>query len=306
MKKIIVIVAALSLFFAGSCKEKTEKVKLEGIVNFITGDVLLKSSSGESKAKVGDFVSEGVTVITGIGSAVDIYFNENVIRILEKSTVEIRELYQDSGNGNEFTGLFVEEGKVFSKVARKLAPGEKYQVITKTTVAGVRGTEFLVEETDEGSRIACIEGAVAVKKVDEDDSKLISIEAGNEAVLDQNKKFNIRELKGQNKENIRRIRDEIKEIRKDIRDKFEKQRAEIRQQVADLKKATKENVAQQKAQDKENVQSVKEESKVQSQEIKGDIDDKKAEVKGAVDEFKKPDIKGVKPDIKNLGNQDNQ
>ena len=306
MKKIIVIVAALSLFFAGSCKEKTEKVKLEGIVNFITGDVLLKSSSGESKAKVGDFVSEGVTVITGIGSAVDIYFNENVIRILEKSTVEIRELYQDSGSGNEFTGLFVEEGKVFSKVARKLAPGEKYQVITKTTVAGVRGTEFLVEETDEGSRIACIEGAVAVKKVDEDDSKLISIEAGNEAVLDQNKKFNIRELKGQNKENIRRIRDEIKEIRKDIRDKFEKQRAEIRQQVADLKKATKENVAQQKAQDKENVQSVKEESKVQSQEIKGDIDDKKAEVKGAVDEFKKPDIKGVKHDIKNLGNQDNQ
>ena len=306
MKKIIVIVAALSLLFTGSCKEKTEKVKLEGIVNFIAGEVLLKSSSGESKAKVGDFVSEGMTVLTGTGSAVDIFFNENVIRILEKSTVEIRELYQETGSGNEFTGLFIEEGKVFSKVARKLAPGEKYQVITKTTVAGVRGTEFLVEETDEGSRIACIEGAVAVKKADEDDSKLISVEAGNEAVLDENRKFNVRELKGQNRENLRRIRDEIKEIRKDIRDKFEKQRSEIKKQVTDLKKSSKEKVAEQKAQDKENVQSVREESKVQSEEIKGDIDDKKAEAKGALDEFKKPDIKGVKPDIKKPGNQDNQ
>jgi hypothetical protein len=289
-----------------SCKEKPAVVKLEGIINFITGDVIIKSSSGESKAKVGDSVAEGVTVKTGSGSVVDIYFNENVIRILEKSTVEIREFFQEAGSGKEFTGLYVEKGKVFSRVAKKLAPGEKYQVTTKTTVAGVRGTEFLVEDSDEGSRIACIEGAVAVKKVDEDDSKLINLEAGNEAVLDKDKKLNVRELKGKNKENIRKIRDEIKEMRKDIRDKFEKQREEIKKQVSDLKQAAKEKVAEQKAQDKENVKSVKEESKAKSEEIKGEIDDKKTEAKGAVEEFKKPDIKGVKPDIKKLGNQDNQ
>lgn len=306
MKKIIILITALFFMFLVSCKEKPGVVKLEGMVNFTTGNVTIKSGSGETAAKAGDVVAEGSTIITGPGSVADIYFNENVIRILEKSTVVIRELFQEAGSSKEFTELYVEEGRVFSKVARKLVPGEKYQVTTKTTVAGVRGTEFIVEETEEGSRIACIEGIVAVKKADEDDSKLINLEAGNEAVIDENKKLNVRELKEQNRENLRKIRDEIKEIRKDIREKFEKQREEIKKQVSDLKESTKAKVEEQKAQDKENVKSIKEESSVKSEEIKGNIDEKKDEAKGAVESFKKPDIKGVKPEIKKPGIQDNQ
>lgn len=301
MRKIIVTLVSLSLMFLFSCKEKQEVIKLEGIVNFVSGEVLLKTTSGESQARVGDFVSEGVTIKAGAKSAVDIYFNQNVIRILENSTVSIRELFQEAGTGKEFTEFYVENGKVFSKVARKLGPGEKYQIATKTTVAGVRGTEFFVEESEDVSRIACIEGTVAVKKADEDDSEFINLEAGNEAVLDENKKFNVSELKEKNRENLRKIRDEIKEMRKDIRDKFDKQREKIRKDVSDLKDATREKVAEQKILDKENVKAAKEASKAKVSEMKGSIDDKKSEAKTAVDKFEKPDIKGVKPDIKKLG-----
>lgn len=301
MKKIIVTILSLSLLFALSCKEKNELVKLEGIVNFISGNVLLKSGNVESHAKVGDFVAEGVTVKTGAASAVDIYFNQNVIRILENSTVTISELFQETGTNKEFTEFYVEKGKIFSRVGKKLGSGEKYQITTKTTVAGVRGTEFLVEESESVSRIACIDGTVAVKKAEEDDSKFINVEAGNEAVLDENKEFSLRELKGQNKENIQKIRDEIKDISKDIRDKFEKQREEIRKEVSDLKEATKEKVAEQKILDKKNVKAAKEESKAKVEELKGGLDGKKDEAKAAVDKFEKPDIKGVKPDIKKLG-----
>lgn len=301
MKKTIVIIVSASLLFLLSCKEKKELIKLEGIVNFISGEVLLKNSNGEFQAQVGDFVAEGVTVKTGAKSAVDIYFNQNVIRILENSTVFIRELFQEVETSKEFTEFYVERGKVFSKVSRKLLAGEKYQIATKTTVAGIRGTEFLVEESEAVSRIACVEGTVAIKKANEDDSKFINLEAGNEAVLDENKEFDLRELKGQNKENIQKIRDEIQDIRKDIRDKFEKQREEIRKEVSDLKKATKEKVAEQKVLDKENVKAVKGESKAKLEEMKGSIDEKKSDAKTAVDKFEKPDIKGVKPDIKKSG-----
>lgn len=304
MKKLVILAAAVLLIFT-ACKEKKTSVKMEGIINFIAGDVLIASESGEVKAKIGDFVSEGFTIKTGAKSAVDIHFSGSVIRILEKSTVTIRELIKEVEGNKEFTELYVEEGKVFSQVARKLKGGEKYQVTTKTVVAGVRGTEFLVEDYEGASRISCIEGTVAVRKADEDESRFVNLEAGNEAVIDEDKKLNVRELKEQNRENIRKIRDEIKEMRKDIRDKFEAQRAEIRKQVSDLKESTKEKVAEQKAKDRENVQAVKDESKAKAEEIKGGIDEKKDETKKAVQEFQKPDVKGVKPDIKKFGTKDN-
>jgi len=304
MRKIVILTAALLLTFS-ACKEKKSTVQMEGIINFISGDVIIASESGEAKAKIGDFVTEGVTIKTGVKSVVDVYFNESVIRILEKSTVTIRELIKEVEGNKEFTELYVEQGKVFSQVARKLKSGEKYQVTTKTVVAGVRGTEFFVEEYEGTSRISCIEGTVAVRKADEDESSFINLEAGNEAVIDEDRKLNVQELKEHNRENIRKIRDDIKELRKDIREKFETQRDEIRKQVSDLKESTKEKVAEQKAKDRENVQAVKDESKAKAEEIKGGIDDKKAETKKAVQEFEKPDMKSVKPDIKKLGAKDN-
>ncbi len=304
MKKIVILAAAL-LLLCSACKEKQTTVQMEGIINFISGDVIIASESGESKAKIGDFVTEGATIKTGVQSAVDIHFSGSVIRILEKSTVVIRELIKEVEGNKEFTELYVEEGKVFSQVARKLRSGEKYQVTTKTVVAGVRGTEFLVEESEGESRISCIEGTVAVRKADEDESSFVNLEAGNEAVIDEDKKLNVKELKEQNRENIRKIRDDIKELRKDIREKFETQRAEIRKQVSDLKESTKEKVSEQKAKDRENVQAVKEETKAKAEEIKGDIEEKKAETKTAVQNFEKPDMKSVKPDIKKLGTKDN-
>ena len=68
MKKIVIMMIGLSFLLSVSCKEKPADVKLKGIINFITGDVIIKSSSGESKAMAGDLVAEGVTVKTGAGS----------------------------------------------------------------------------------------------------------------------------------------------------------------------------------------------------------------------------------------------
>ncbi len=305
MKKInILIIAALLTIPALSCKKDSPSiVQNNGLINFTTGDVKIINNGQSVTANTGDKITQGMTVKTGAKSIVDIYFEGSVIRILEKSSVVMTELVKNLTDSKELTELYVENGKVFSKVTRKLTQGEKFRVNTPTAVAGVRGTEFLVSEENGKSNIACIEGKVAVKEFGSEDSAFVDIEAGKEADIEKGKPISVNDLKQQNMENIRRIKDEIKELREDIRRKFEEQREEIRNKVIEQKEQNKARVEDQKASDKANVEAIKDATKIQAEAMKGDIDGKKAESKEAVSNFNKPDVSGAKPQIKKFSTE---
>lgn len=300
MKKVIVLIIASFLIQSVSCKkeEGPKIVSNDGIVNFTAGDVKLVSDGKEAAANVGDKITQGMTVKTAAKAIVDIYFSGSVVRILEKSTVVMKELVKDMKDNKELSEFYVENGKMFSKVTRKLAQGEKFKVNTPTAVAGVRGTEFLVTEEKGKSSIACIEGVVAVKDAASDDATFVNVEAGKEANVEKGKPVSVAELKQQNLDNIKRIRDEIKQLREDIRQKFEAQRDEIKQKVVEQKDANKAMVEDRKAADKAAVEAIKGSTKIQADEIKGNIEGKKSEAKDAVSQFQKPDVSGSKPSIK--------
>jgi len=273
MKKItfLIIIALFAIQFTSCKKSGPSLVQNDGLVNFMAGDVKLVSDGKTVSANVGDKITQGMIVKTGKKSVVDIYFQGSVIRILDDSSVVMKELVKNVTDSKELTELYVEKGKVFSKVTRKLVDGEKYRINTPTAVAGVRGTEFLVSEENGKSTIACIEGKVVVKEASKDDSAFVDVEAGKEANVENGKPISVDELKQQNMENIRKIKDEIKEIREDIRKKFEAQREEIRNKVIEQKDANKERVEDQKASDKANVEAIKGSTKAQSEAMKGDI-----------------------------------
>jgi len=300
MKKVtlLMIIALFTLTFTSCKKEGPSTIQNDGLINFITGDVKIVSEGKTVSANVGDKIVQGMTVKTGPKAIADIYFEGSVIRILEKSSVVMKELIKNLKENKELTELYVENGKVFSKVTRKLTTGEKFRVNTPTAVAGVRGTEFLVSEEDGKSTIACIEGKVAVKDFGSDDSSFVDVEAGKEASVEKGKPISVSDLKQQNLENIRRIKDEIKELREDIRKKFEAQREEIRNKVIEQKDANKARVEDQKSSDKANVEAIKDATKIQAEAVKGDIEGKKNESKEAVSSFNKPDVSGAKPEIK--------
>jgi len=301
VKKFSVIIFSIALIaYAAGCKKSDEgkTVANNGIVNFMAGDVTITADGKTVKANVGDPVTQGMTIKTGSKAVVDIYFSGSVIKVLEKSTVVMKELVKDLASNKELSEFYVEKGKLFSKVSRKLVEGEKFSVTTPTAVAGVRGTEFLVEEDAGKSKISCVEGAVAVKEAEKADSEYVMVEAGKEAELEKGKPISVSDLKEQNRENIRRIKEEIKELREDIRRKFEEQREEIRKAVQEQKDANKQRVEDQKAMDKANVEAIKGSTKEQAEQIKGDIAGKKEEAKEAVKQFEKPDVSGAKPAIK--------
>lgn len=300
MKKFSVILFSILFVVSIGCK-KTEAPKTvvnNGIINFMTGDVTINTNGNTVKANVGDSVTQGMVVKTGAKAVVDIYFSGSVIRILEKSSVVMKELVKELESSKEISEFYVENGKLFSKVSRKLVEGEKFKVTSPTAVAGVRGTEFLVEEENGKSKISCVEGTVAVKEAEKADTEYVLVEAGKEAELEKGKPISVSDLKQQNLENIRRIKEEIKELREDIRKKFEEQREEIRKAVIEQKEANKQRVEDQKAMDKANVEAIKDATKIQAEQIKGDISGKKEEAKEAVKQFNKPDVSGAKPEIK--------
>ena len=306
MKKIISFAAIILLFIQLTSCKKGDKVdpitvKNDGLINFLTGNVSIVLDDKTVKANVGDKITQGMTVRTGVKSVVDIYFEGSVIRILENSSVVMKELVKNLSDNKELTELYVQNGKMFSQVTRKLTENEKFRVSTPTSVAGVRGTEFLVSEEDGKSRVSCVEGAVAVRDaLEEDDASFVDVDNGKAANIEPGKPVSVEDLSEEDINNIKKIKDDIRGIREDIRRKFEEQREEIRKAVIEQKEADKSRVEEQKASDKANVEAIKDATKIQVEAIKGDMQDKKKEASDAVSNFDKPDVSGVKPDIKSF------
>lgn len=301
MKKFSAILFSILLIMnVAGCKkdEASRTVANNGIVNFMTGDVTITTDGNTIKANVGDSITQGMVIKTGAKAVVDIYFNGSVIRILEKSTVVMKELVRDLATNKELSEFYIENGRLFSKVSRKLVEGEKFKVTSPTAVAGVRGTEFLVEEDNGKSKISCVEGTVAVKEPEKAETDYVLVEAGKEANLEKGKPVSVSDLKQQNLENIRKIKEDIKALQEDIRKKFEEQREEIRKAVVEQKEANKQMVQDQINKDKANVEALKGSAKEQADQIKSDIAGKKDEATEAVKQFSKPDVSGAKPVIK--------
>jgi len=228
MKKIISLMAvAFLLVQFTSCKkgDKTvniETIKNDGIINFIAGNVNIIADDKTVKANVGDNVTQGMTIVTAAKSVVDIYFAGSVIRILENSTVVMKELVKNLTDNKELTELYVKKGKIFTMVARKLTEHEKFSVRTPTSIAAVRGTEFLVDEGNGKSRISCVEGQVAVKDaLVEDDSSFVNVDNGKAANVETGKTITIDELTKNDMDNIRGIKNDIKPIREDLKRRLE-------------------------------------------------------------------------------------
>ena len=293
MKKIIILFMLASFAVAGGCKKKQPEQML-AFVNFMSGDVFVVDAQSKSKtaAKVGDQLSQGSIVETGTRSFADIMFGSNIIKLLENTSFEIKQLTVDVASGAETSEFFVQNGKVVSRIAKKLGKNDSYKIGTPTSIAGVRGTDFLVEEEDGVSYVACSDGKVAVERIS--DKSNVEIDAGQEVYVEQGKPLEVKPLS--DKENISNILNNIREMREDIRRRFEEERDRILEQVQIQKQANKEMVQKQRDEDKQRVEDQKASDKANIEAIKGSVNPN--DYKPNMDEVK-PDTSNVKPDTSN-------
>ncbi|MBW2035817.1 MAG: FecR domain-containing protein [Deltaproteobacteria bacterium] len=97
----------------------------------------------------------------------------SLVTVEQNSEITLSELSADVGTKKIESTIFLAFGRLISNVARFMHRDSRYSVQTPTMVAGVRGTEFVVEATDsEKTDVGVFEGEVAVGCVDYD-GKLI-------------------------------------------------------------------------------------------------------------------------------------
>ena len=144
-------------------------------VIFTSGEVQAEKQGTWTDLEIGAKLAKGDSVKVGPASECQLKFaSMAVVSIRENTQVTIDALALNDSTSQVKLGL--QAGTVLSKV-KKLAGGDTYAVRTQTAVGGVRGTEFGVTVTPQGSTLVSVkEGTVAVLPAayDPDDVRALS------------------------------------------------------------------------------------------------------------------------------------
>lgn len=134
----------------------------QGLIVFLTGDVVLNRDGEEEYLNIGDSVSQSDLIKTEENGYCEIQLGDiAVIRMDANSILQIQTLINNSDGSR--IGVDLERGTVLCKV-KKLLDDDSFQVKTNTVVCGVRGTQFSVSSDQAADTLLAVkEGAVAVK-----------------------------------------------------------------------------------------------------------------------------------------------
>jgi hypothetical protein len=129
-----------------------------GIVVVAQGATMVLRQGKSYAAKIGFKVYEKDYIETGADGKIKIKFkDDNVINLVPNSKLTIEELQFDPAKENKKTILNLLYGKVRSSVKQSYNGENYYEVKTKTAVAGVRGTDFVVSYSEDDKVEAKVE-----------------------------------------------------------------------------------------------------------------------------------------------------
>jgi len=271
MKRIFIICLAASIaLVAFNCKKEDRIVPREGLINFVTGDVTISSAQGAGQAaKIGDKVTEGTTIITkGANAMVDIYFGENAVKVLGNTSVEVKKLLLNATKESEQTELFVNNGALFSKVS-KLSKSDDYRVKSPTATAGVRGTDFLLEESNGKANVSCLEGKVECNDNSRPSAPSVVLEQREEVDIQPGQDM-VKKQISEDRLNMMNIRLTIDQMREDIRRQYLQQKEEMQKYLNEQRQRDREAVQQQRDADRQRVEDQTATDRANIDAIKGD------------------------------------
>lgn len=178
----VAVVAAAASADASPGGTKPEPV---GMVSLCEGVAHVASGGTVREALAGDELFEGDTLITGAAGKIKVLFrDDSLVTLSGNAKLEVTGYRVDSARKLRQSVLTLVRGKVMSLVSRMYAnPQSGFDVKTKTAVAGVRGTRFVVETGEGADRIATFEGSVAVSKAD--GKGQVTVAAGTYAEIGQ-------------------------------------------------------------------------------------------------------------------------
>jgi hypothetical protein len=149
----------LLLFLSGTlvAQEKNS----DATVTTLLGKLSVRSTDAKNEwkqLKVNDKVKNGDTLMTGNGSIATISYRESEFKLAQNSTIVVNSLYSKDKDGS----VDVKQGLAWFKLVN--LGGKKFNSITPTSNAGVRGTAFatVYDEKTKADLTCVCEGKVEV------------------------------------------------------------------------------------------------------------------------------------------------
>lgn len=131
-------------------------------------------------------------IITGEGSYAEIFVDDgSTIKVEESSEINLRELVFDEDSQEVQIEIFLKAGILFANIVEAIQQSPSVKVYTNTAVAGVRGTEFVVDASDpKETNIGVFSGEVEAFGLDDEGNVLedepVSIEEGYQTTVLRN------------------------------------------------------------------------------------------------------------------------
>lgn len=113
-------------------------------------------SAVRASLRAGDILRKGDHIEVMQGNTLDLVFDKerlNIVRVEGGTSIEISDLFP--------TALELNKGKVYALLDNKNSD-RRFKVMTPTAIAAVRGTQFRVSLTEQGSQITTYQGLVQV------------------------------------------------------------------------------------------------------------------------------------------------
>lgn len=152
-------------------RSKAVKIKIgagKAVVTLLEGDALL-FKKGVTKPKTlskQSLLAQGDRVTTGTKSRVEIKLPDNsFIRFDEKTTFVLESVAYDQKTKIKDVNINIILGKTWAKVPKFSGSKGRFAITTKTSVAGVRGTDFRMNVNKDNSAVLKVyDGEVVVSK----------------------------------------------------------------------------------------------------------------------------------------------
>lgn len=135
----------------------------DGRVTFLKGAVEVQWSGHGAWEPLGieGIVPQGSTVRTGSDSALEVTFEDGSSLFLRSDTTVGMAKLTKRGGVRLFQELFLESGRVFSRIKKATGKEPRYRIRTPSTIAAARGTEFRVSHDRKSvTRVEVLQGQV--------------------------------------------------------------------------------------------------------------------------------------------------
>jgi hypothetical protein len=152
-KKLFIFLLLLMILIVPIFAQTTKRV---AIITYLKGNVYVKKAESELwlPAKLKMELSSGDKIWVQQNSQAILEFSDrSTLKLASNTQLDILKLDRDKDTQKDVSIFKLLLGKVWATVEKILSAGERVEIQTPTAVAGVRGTEWIQQVSEDGTTV---------------------------------------------------------------------------------------------------------------------------------------------------------